>query len=288
MRILVVGGHPADVFDHCGGTLLHHTRAGDSVTCLALTQGLRIHDEVVSEVFRFGTEGYTKEEIERICAERERIKLDEVKAACALFGVADVRSLRYDDKLLLVTPELIDAVAKVIRDVKPELLITHYPMSSGNTIDHHGNTAKIAIAASHLAGTVDFEDSNPAWRVADIAFMLNLGDTMAFDALSFGSTAAANYFVEVSDAVDLKVKALDMMRSQQYHGEYARKSVEAWAGGFGSHVYASYCEAFMLNKPVVSDRIYLSEHWRIRANEPEKNKMNRDYKLTAAFMPLPE
>lgn len=42
LRILVVGGHPADVFDHCGGTLAHHVKNGDRVTCLALTQGLRI------------------------------------------------------------------------------------------------------------------------------------------------------------------------------------------------------------------------------------------------------
>jgi len=288
MKILVVGGHPADVFDHCGGTLLHHTRAGDSVTCLALTQGLRIHDAVVSEVFRFGTEGYTKDDIERICKEREQVKLNEVKEACALFGVTDVRSLRYDDKFLLVVPELIDGVAKIIRDVKPDLIITHYPMSSGNTIDHHGNAAKITLAASALAGTVDFDDPNPAWRVTEIAFMLNLGDTMAFDALSYGSTACANYFVDVADAIELKVKALDMMRSQQYQGEYARKSVETWSGGFGSHLHASYCEGFMLNKPIVADRIYLSEHWRTRANAPEKEIMDRDFKMKAPFVPMPD
>ena len=288
MRILVVGGHPADVFDHCGGTLAHHVRAGDGVTCLTLTQGLRIHDEVVSEVFRFGTKDYSKEEIERICAEREKVKLDEVRAACALFGITDLRSLRYDDKLLLVTPELIDALAKVIREVKPELVITHYPMSSGNTVDHHGNAAKITIAAAQLAGTVDFEDPNPAWRVADLAFMLNPSDTMAFDALSGKNTATANYFVDVTDVAEIKVKALDIMRSQQYQGMHARKTVECWSGAFGRYTRTPYCEAFMLNKPVVSDKIYISEHWLLRANEPEKDMMNRDMKITAAFVPMPE
>ena len=288
MNILVVGGHPADVFDHCGGTMLHHVRAGDNVTCLALTHGIRIHDEVVSEVFRFGTEGYTKEEIKRICEEREQVKLDEVKAACALFGITDVRSLRYDDKLLLVTPELIDAVAKVIRDVKPELVITHFPMSNGNTMDHHGNAAKITIAATHLAGTVDFEDSNLAWRVADIAFMLNGGDTTAFNALSAYDTAIANYFVDVTDVIELKVKALDCIRSQSYRGLYARKSVECENGHFGAYAMASYCEAFMLNKPIVSDKINISEHWLVRANEPEKNRLTRDHKIIAAFVPMPE
>jgi 4-oxalomesaconate hydratase len=286
MNILVLGGHPADVFDHCGGTLAHHTRKGDHVTCLTLTQGLRIHDEVVSEVFRFGTQGYTKDEIERICAEREQVKLNEVREACALFGVTDVRSLRYDDKLLLVTGELIDKTARVIREVKPELLITHYPKSSGNTIDHHGNAAKIAIAAAMLAGTVDFEDPNPAWRIADFAFMLNPGDITAFQALDAGVQAVPNYFVDVTDAAELKVKALDMMKSQQYQGKYARKNVEIWSGGLGFGVRNPYCEAFILNKPVVAETIQICDHWLKRANEPEKNKVDRDYEMTAPFVPF--
>lgn len=46
MKILVIAGHPADMFDHCGGTLLRHIQRGDEVTCVSLTQGLRVHDEV--------------------------------------------------------------------------------------------------------------------------------------------------------------------------------------------------------------------------------------------------
>lgn len=287
LRILVVGGHPADVFDHCGGTMLHHIRTGDSVTCLALTQGLRIHDKVVSDVFRFGTEGYTKEQIEKICAEREKVKYDEVKAACALFGISDVRFLRYDDKILLVTPELIDAVARVIRDVKPHLVITHYPKSSGNTIDHHGNAAKITIAACALAGTVDFEDSNTSWRVTDLAFMLNTGDVTAYSALDAGSTAVPNYFVDVTDVVELKVRALDLMRSQQYEGEFARKLTEVWSGGFGYYNRTPYCEGFILNRPIVSDKIHISEHWLKRTNESEKEMFDRDFKMKAPFVPMP-
>jgi LmbE family N-acetylglucosaminyl deacetylase len=283
-----VGGHPADIFDHCGGTMMHHVRGGDSVTCLALTQGLRVHDEIVSEVFRFGTEGYSKEDIERICEEREKVKLDEVKAACALFGITDVRSLRYDDKILLVTAEMIDSVARIIREIKPDLVITHYPRSNGNTMDHHGNTAKIVIAATHLAGTVDFDDPNPAWRISDIAFMLNPSDAIAYNALCINQTASPNYFVDVTDVADIKVKALDTMRSQQYQGWHARKTVEVENGVFGAFTRAPYCEAFMLNKPVVTDKIYICEHWRERANEPEKDMLTRDFQMIAPFVPLPE
>ena len=44
MKILVVGGHPADMFDHCGGTMYHHIQQGDEVVAVSITQGLRTHD----------------------------------------------------------------------------------------------------------------------------------------------------------------------------------------------------------------------------------------------------
>ena len=34
LRILVIGGHPADVFDHCGGTLAHHVKTGTALPAL--------------------------------------------------------------------------------------------------------------------------------------------------------------------------------------------------------------------------------------------------------------
>jgi len=285
LRILVVGGHPADVFDHCGGTLAHHVKNGDHVTCLALTQGLRIHDIVVSEIFRFGTEGYSEEEIQRICKEREEAKYQEIKDACAIFGVTDVRFLSYDDKMLQVTMEMINEVAKVIRDVRPDLIITHYPQCYGNVTNHHGNAAKITLDGAALAGTVDFDDPNPAWRVPQFAFMLNPSDGMAYNAISGHSQAVPNLFIDVTDVVDLKVKALDVLVSQQYEGPYARKSVESWNGVFGFYSGTSYCEAFVLNQPFVEHLVPVCEHWRKRANEEEKIHRTRDTQLIAHAVP---
>lgn len=56
--------------------------------------------------------------------------------------------------------------------------------------------------------------------------MLNPSDSMAFNSLSGNAQAVANVFVDVTDAIDRKVRALDIMKSQQYEGPYARKSVE--------------------------------------------------------------
>src|SRR5690606_33713501 len=47
LRILVVGGHPADVFDQSGGTMAHHVARGARVYCAVMTTGVRAHDKVI-------------------------------------------------------------------------------------------------------------------------------------------------------------------------------------------------------------------------------------------------
>ena len=284
LTILVVGGHPADVFDHCGGTLAHHIGNGDHVTTLALTQGLRIHDEVISEVFRFGTKGYTQEQIDRICREREQVKYKEVIDACALFGITDVRFLSYDDKMLQVTMEMINAVAKTIRDVRPDIVITHYPLENGGIGSHHGNTGKIVMDAIELAGTVDFEDKNPGHRTPQVFFMSPIEATIRSNILSAECLAYCNYYVDITDVAELKVKAMDIMRSQQYQGPYARRHTEVWSGKDGHFMDTGYCESFVTYHPEVGHLLSVSDYLRMKSNEPEKDKRARCSQMIAEFM----
>lgn len=286
LNILVIGGHPADVFDHCGGTLAHHVSRGDHVTTLALTQGLRIHDVVISEMFRFQSKKPEPEVLERIIKEREKVKYDEVKNACALFGVTDVRFLSYDDKVLLVTSEMIVAVAKVIRDVRPDVVITHYPLENGGVGSHHGNTGKIVLDALHLAGTVDFDDPNPGHRVAQLFFMCPVEATIKMSSLSAEPASYCNHYVDITDVAELKVKALDIMRSQQYEGDYARRHTECWSGKDGHFMTVGYAESFISYYPEIGNYLPLSEERRERANEPEKSTRERCSKMVAPFVKL--
>ena len=107
--------------------MAHHIQNGDEVTCLALTQGLRVHDVVLVEKFRTGAKAADVEDLDALVEERERIKRQEVADACACFGITDVRFLSYSDKVLVPNEEMIDKVARVIRDVRPHVVVTHYP-----------------------------------------------------------------------------------------------------------------------------------------------------------------
>ena len=272
MNILVIAGHPADMFDHCGGTLMHHIQHGDKVTCVSLTQGLRIHDEVISDVFRNHIHEYTEEQIKQLQQDRLKVKYAEVIKACNLFGIEDVRFLDYDDEILTLNAEIISRTAKLIRDVQPQILITHWPYQYGGVENHHALTGKIALAAKTAAASVNFEDRQPAARIAQTFFMLSPHDCSSFSLLGSDQLAHATHYVDVSDVVDLKIKAVEAMASQKYNiPGYARRTVERWAGTFGTRVRVPYAEAFAVEFPEVSNLLPLSDHrlWLATADEHE-------------------
>ncbi len=270
LKILVVAGHPADMFDHCGGTLLHHVRQGDSVTCISITQGLRIHDEVVYDLLRHNIDKYSQEEIDAILAERQKVKYGEALQACALFGIHDVRFLDYDDEILTVTAEMISKLAAVIRELQPDIVITHWPYQYDMFSNHHAVTGQLTLAAVTAAAGVSFKDRTPACRVAQVAFMLCPHDVTASVLNTHGKTAFASYYVDVTDVVEEKVKAIYMMKSQKYDTEgYAKKTTEQWNGSMGVRIRTAYAEGFAFEYPEVGHVLPLSEHrkWLARADE---------------------
>ena len=272
LRIMVIAGHPADMFDHCGGTLCHHIRRGDSVTCLSLTQGLRIHDEVIYDLFR-KENNFSEEEKAAIIAERQRIKYAEVIKACNMFGIEDIRFMDYDDEVLTVNAEMVSKLAVIIRQVRPDIVITHWPYQGNMFSNHHAITGQLALAAITAAHGVNFTDGTPSWNVAQIVYMLSELDTASRSGTyCSGQVAYASYYVDVSDVVDLKVKALTAMGSQKYDVVgYAKKTTEMWNGNFGETVRLAYAEGFCFEAPEVGQYLPLSDHrkWLARGNERE-------------------
>ena len=272
MKILVIAGHPADMFDHCGGTLYKHIQKGDSVTTVSLTQGLRIHDEVIYDLFRFHIDDYSQEEINKIVEERQRVKYQEAIDAAAVFGITDVRFLSYDDEILTLNVDMVSKVAKLIREVQPDLVITHWPYQEDTFANHHAVTGQIALTAVTAAKSVNFEDKTPAAHVAQIAFMLCPVDTQSNMLTNTGKTAYPSYYVNVTDVIDKKVKAISMMKSQKYNiAGYPYKTTEQWNGNFGAKVRLAYAEAFAFQFPEVGETIRISEHrmWLANGDEGE-------------------
>ena len=288
LTILVVGGHPADTFDHCGGTLAHHVRRGDRVVACALTHGLRVHDVVIAEELRQQEKSPDPDRLEALMQERAQVKNAEVSKALGILGITEVRYLNYDDSILLVTHELVEGMARIIREVRPHVVITHYPLEGGGVASHHGNTGKIVLYAITCASNVTPGDPNPGHRIAQVFYMAPDEAHFRGSCLEGEPATFCDYYVDITDVVELKVKALDCMRSQQYGGDYARRGVEGMNGNDGQYMRVPYAESFVRHWPEIGDYLNVSRERLERANEPESQMHARTDRFIAPHVELPK
>jgi LmbE family N-acetylglucosaminyl deacetylase len=120
-RALIVVAHPDDVDFWAGGTVASWTSAGIAVTYCVLTDG---------------DSGGFDPRIPRSAI--PDIRRDEQEAAAAELGVDDVRFLGYPDGRLAPSYALRRDITRVIRQVRPERVLTWTPDGSraSNTPTH--------------------------------------------------------------------------------------------------------------------------------------------------------
>ena len=285
IQIMAIMAHPADTFDHCGGTLCHHVRRGDKVTLVAALQGVRIHDAVVSDKLRFSGGGYAKEEADAIKDDRVAVKLREVMNACTILGIDDVRFMNIEDKINLVNEPNIIELAKLIRKVRPDILITHYPMMNLG-IGQHAQVGTMVVHAMQFAGSVDFDDPHPAHRTPQLLFTSPDNFNIKPSALDVDTSCYCDLFVDVSDVVTEITRAKSCMVSQQYNGNYAKKSVETSFGTNGNRMNTGYAEAFIRYHPEITYYLPLPKRLQKWANETEKEQLERRGYMVAPFVNL--
>lgn len=267
LRILVIGAHPADIFDQSGGTMAHHVKRGDWVGALVVTHGARIHDKVISNNLFTAATIPQGDKLENMMKDRADVKTEEVFCACEILGVKreDVHFLGEDDAVTLESKDTIRKIAQIIRKLRPNVIITHFPMENGGVECPHANTGKNVMRAIFWAGSVDPEDPNPANKVAQV-FFFGGGAAWVRGGLWDSLHGYTNdVFIDITDVVELKLKAIDSMVSQAYAGAYARKRIECSDGAFGQRAGTSYAEPFIklyaeLHEylPVTEDALKLS------------------------------
>ena len=262
LTILHTAGHPADAFDLAGGTLCHHIRRGDRVVVLVFTHGTRSHSLKTIEDERFRNK---KVSIDDAVDEKQR----EVVEACRLLEIEDVRFLRQEDDLLEPTREHVMAVAQLIREVRPDIVITHSPFEpTGST---HWACSQItqqavSVAAGHLG------DANPPHRVGEIFYCWIHGDTRIED---FATARFPAIIVDITDVAEQKLKAIQKIQSQYYGGKFAVKIMEGTNSIHGLHRCVPYSETFFPALPHVCDCLPVSQHNLRYANEPLEETYRR-------------
>jgi LmbE family N-acetylglucosaminyl deacetylase len=109
-RVLAIGAHPDDIEFGAGGTIAAWADAGTSVTMVIVTDGSKgTWDPDVAP--------------DDLAATR----VAEQEAAAAVLGVAEIRHLERVDGELEYTTELRREMCRHIREVKPDVVISHDP-----------------------------------------------------------------------------------------------------------------------------------------------------------------
>jgi LmbE family N-acetylglucosaminyl deacetylase len=133
LSIVCVGGHPDDPESGCGGTLARYSAAGHTVTIVYLTRG------------EAGVPGKSHDEA-------AAIRTAECEASCKILGAKPLFAGQIDGATV-VDRNSAEALARVIAGVRPEVVLTQWPIDTH--MDHQA--ASILTFRAWLAGGRRFE-----------------------------------------------------------------------------------------------------------------------------------
>ena len=206
-RVLVVTAHPDDVDFSAAGTIATWTKAGTEVAYVIATSG--------------DAGGF--DDTPR--AEMVGIREAEQRAAAAVVGVTDVTFLGYPDGALYVTDELRRDIARQIRRVRPDRVVTTSPVRDwSRTPSAHGDHVRI--------GEATFDAVYPDARnpFAHPTLLRDEGlEPWTVREMWFSGTPTADHAVDITDVFDQKIAALREHVSQlPGDPEGMRARVEEW------------------------------------------------------------
>jgi LmbE family N-acetylglucosaminyl deacetylase len=198
-RALVVTAHPDDVDFGAAGTVATWTDAGIEVVYCICTDG---------DAGGFDLE-FPREQI-------APLRRSEQTEAAKRVGVHDVRFLGYPDGNLVATMELRRDISRVIRQVRPQRIMVQSPERDYERIGRghpdHRNAGAAALDAVYPDARNPF--AHPELRLVEGLDAWTVEETWI--AGGAGRLGEAHY-VDVTDAFDRKLAALQAHESQTAH-----------------------------------------------------------------------
>lgn len=217
-KVLVVSAHPDDETLGVGGTLLKHKADGDQIYWLNIT-GIFEH------------QGFSKERI----AKREN-EIDQVKK---MFGFEELFNLNYPTMSLSSSTlfKLIPDISNVFNLIQPEVI---YLM---NRSDAHSDHRIIFDAV--MACTKSFR-----YPFIKRVLMYECISETEFAPALIERVFLPNYFVDISDYIDVKLNIMKIYVSELGVHPFPRSldNIKALAHFRGSYAGVTYAEAFQLIK----------------------------------------
>lgn len=217
---LVIFAHPDDAEYMCGGTIAAWAKEGTEVHYCVITDGSAGSNEP----------GVVREEL-AVVREAEQ------RAAAEILGVKDLTFLGFVDGELEVNLETRRAVTRVVRRVRPEVIVAPDPsrLWSGSGYINHWDHKQAGTLA--LCAVMPDAPSRPQFPE-----LLDEGlEPFEIPNLWLGSEDADAY-IDITPTIDTKLAALAAHQSQ--HAEASAPWVRERARRLGEEAGVEYAEAF--------------------------------------------
>jgi LmbE family N-acetylglucosaminyl deacetylase len=208
MQVLLVGAHAADMEFSAGHVACLYATLGHAVTFVHLTAGEKGHPTLSAQDYR-------------------RQKVEEAHEAARRMG-AQVRILDHPDGELAATDEVAWEVADTFRELRPQVVITHW---EGSFHSDHANTHRIVRRALFLAGLAAFVRPHPPWRVPNVFYPENWEDLEGFAPDTYLDISSVyDRWMDGARAYQLFRGGVSAFRYQEYYASLA--SLRGCLGGF--------------------------------------------------------
>ena len=212
-RVLVITAHPDDVDFGAAGTVASLTDRGVHVTYCIVTDG---------------DAGGFENAMSR--AEMAALRREEQTRAAKEVGVDDLVFLAQPDGRLQADLGLREVLARVIRQVRPQLVITQHPVRNLNRI-RASHPDHLAVGEAALCAV--FPDSRNPFAFPHLLQAEGLEAWTVPEVWLFGGGDGARV-VDITDQLDRKLRALRAHESQHEDQDQIASFVAEWGRTIGA------------------------------------------------------
>lgn len=226
-RILVIVAHPDDEVLGCGATIAQHTKHGDEVHTVILAEGITSRDKKCTRKQRTS-------ELSELAHAAHRAK--DILSVASL-NLHDFPDNRMDSLELL---DVIKVIEQHIDKIRPEIIYTHHAgdLNIDHRIVHQSVVTACRPQPDHPVKLLLFFEvsSSTEWQLPVSAPAFN-----------------PNWFVDITDTLTTKLKALEVYHTEIRHWPHPRSSraIEHLARWRGSSVGVDAAEAFVLGRSII-------------------------------------
>lgn len=185
ITLLAIAGHPDDASFEAGGTIAKYAKAGHNCWILNVTRG------------GGGSLRYNEEEL-------EKIRTIEGEKEAKVLG-AQVKFLDLKDGWVLRTLENRLKIVDAIREIKPDIILSHHPYELHP--DEY-SIGRMVVDAYCIAAVPNVKTEHGPWSIKYIYFY---ADPHRFD---WFVRAIATHAIDITDTIEIKMEALRQHKSQ--------------------------------------------------------------------------